>query len=257
MGLNARITAEDYEALDESLQSHYAAKGGEYVLQVSGIEEHPTVTGLQKAYEAEKERAKSRADKLKSFGELTPEDVSELQEELETLRDTKSGDLISAEELKELKTSHKDLAKRAKEAEKLGERLQKHESFLQTHTRESLEARLAKAGVRDELVEAAADHIMARYDVQTRESDNGFSAVVSGEVNGVPGEHALDEFVGEWSSSEKADVFRKPLGKGGSGADPNNRSSGGGAGQTVFDRNDPAAWGKHADAVVADEAKAQ
>lgn len=220
MTLPARVSSLD--EIDEAFHGEYAESGGEYVLQVEGIKEHPTVTGLQKAYEAEKRRATERAEKLKAFGDLTPDDVASLQEEIDTLREAGGGDIISAEDLKELKERQKELAKKAKRAEELESELEFRDKDQQNRLRNEIRGALASAGLRKEAVPAAAALIQSEYGARYERGDDGFTPVVTGDLNGVPGDHALNEFVGEWVKGDGA-IFLPPSGKGGSGADPNSR----------------------------------
>ena len=221
MELPAKVASLD--DVDEAFHAAYAEKGGEYVLQVGGIKEHPTVTGLAKAYETEKRRAKDRSEKLQSFGDLTPEEVESLRAELEELRESKGGDLISAEDLKELKERQKELTKKAKRAEELESELEFRDKDQSTRLKQEIRGALASAGVRKEAVPAAAALIQSEYNARYERGDDGFAPVVTGELNGVPGDHSLSEFVGEFVKGDGA-IFLPPSGKGGSGADPSGRS---------------------------------
>lgn len=221
MALPARVTSLD--EVDEAFRGEYSEKGGEFVLQVDGIKDHPTVSGLQKAYEAEKRRATERSDKLKEFGDLTPDEVAALRTELDELRESKGGDLISAEDLKELKDRQKDLAARAKRAEELEKELEFRDKDQSTRLKNEIRGALASAGVKKEAVPAAAALIQSEYSARYERGEEGFQPVVTGELNGVPGDHSLAEFVGEFVKGDGA-IFLPPTGKGGSGADPTGRA---------------------------------
>lgn len=221
MALQARVKSLD--DVDEALHGHYTEKGGEFVLQVDGIKEHPAVQGLQKAYETEKQRARERADKLKEFGDLTPDDVASLKTELDELRESKGGDLISPEDLKELKDRVKELSKTAKKAQDLEAELAFRDKDQQTRLKSEIRAALAEAGVRKEALSAASAQIMMEYNARYERADDGFRPVVTGELSGVPGDHALSEFVTDFVKGPGA-IFLPPSGKGGSGADPNGRA---------------------------------
>lgn len=220
MALSAALDQESYEALDEVLQGEYAEQGGRWVLQVDGIKEHPTVSGLQKAYEAEKRRANERAEKLKAFGDLTPDDVQTLQSEIAELREKKDDGLISPEELQALKEKQKDLARRAKEADEMEKDLDFFRSDQQERLKSEIRGKLAESGAKSEAVPAAAALIQSEYNARFERGDKSFQPVVTGELEGVPGDHGLGEFVDGWLKGPGAWAM-PPTGKGGSGADPN------------------------------------
>lgn len=222
MALAATLDQEGYDALDEALQGEYAESGGKWVLQVEGIKEHPTVSGLQKAYEAEKKRANERSEKLQAFGDTTPDDLQQLRTEIEELRDKKDDGLISPEDLQALKDKQKELARRAKEADELEKQIEFFEKDQRTRLRNEIRGALSEAGVKQEAAPAAAALIQSEYNARYERGDDGFRPVVTGELEGVPGDHGLSEFVDGWVKGPGAWAL-PPTGKGGSGADPSTR----------------------------------
>lgn len=227
MALPARVKSLD--DVDEAFRGEYAEKGGEFVLQVDGIKEHPAVTGLANAHDRLKERHAELAEKIKTFGDRTPDDIAELETELEELRASKGSDLISPEDLKELRDRVKELAKKAKRADDLEGEIQFRDKDQQTRLKSDVRAALASAGVRKEALNAASALLLQEYSARYERTDEGFKPVVTGEVSGVPGDHALEEFVGDFVKGEGA-IFLPPSGKGGSGADPNARGGDNGRG---------------------------
>lgn len=250
--LAATLDQDGYEALDEALQGRYQKNGDSFVLQVSEPDQLPGVQGLKRNHDRLLREKKEAQDALEAFGDMTPDQVSELNDELEELRNKADDSLISPEELKDLKNRLKEATKEAKRAKDLEQELEIHAKDQRKRLRRDVESALVSSGIKPELKEAAADHIMARYKVDSVKTDEGFESTVSGEVNGVPGEHALTEFVTEWAKSEKGQPFLPPSGKGGSGADPNSRS-GTPAGKGSISRTDPMAWGEKAEAIVKGE----
>jgi hypothetical protein len=232
MPLPARVDTLD--AVDEAFHGEYEEKGGEYVLQVEGIKEHPTVTGLARAYEAEKSKRSDLADRLKAFGDATPDDLEAMQSELEQLREAGGGDLISAEDLKALKERHKELSQKAKRAEELESRVDFYQKDYANRLKEEVRGSLAAAGVRPEALKAAAALIVQDYDARWEKTDEGMRPVVTGDLNGVPGDHELKEFVGEFVSGEGA-IFLPPSGKSGSGAAPSSDNGARGSNVQVQD----------------------
>lgn len=222
MALSATLDQEGYDSLDESMQGEYAESGGKWVLQVEGIKEHPTVTGLAKALERERNFVKERDEKLRAFGDATPDDIETLRTEVAELREKKEDGLISAEDLQSLKEKQKELARRAKEADDLEEKVRFFETDQQTRLRNEIRGALAEAGVKPEAAPAAAALIQSEYSARYERGEKGFQPVVTGDLNGVPGDHGLSEFVGEWVKGPGAWAL-PPSGKGGSGADPQNR----------------------------------
>lgn len=228
MALAATLDQDGYEALDEALQGHYQQKGDSFVLQVGDPDALPAVQGLRKAHDTWRRRAEERAEKLKAFGDATPDDVERLQGELEALRDSGAdSDDDRAQELQEqvtaLREKNKELQSEARRAKELEGDVEFFRTDQQRRLKNEIRGALAEEGVRPEAAPAAAALIQSEYNARYERGEEGFQPVVTGDLSGVPGDHGLTEFVSEWVKSDGAWAL-PASGKGGSGADPNTRS---------------------------------
>ena len=93
------------DGMSEELQALYAKSDDGYVLKVSGIDDHPDVTGLKRAYQAEKEKRKEAESRLRQIpedfdldqwrnvksGKAKEEDLIALRKQLEAERDEWKG----------------------------------------------------------------------------------------------------------------------------------------------------------------------
>lgn len=92
---------ESLDGMSEELQALYQKADNGYVLKLSGIDDHPDVSGLKKAYQAEKEKRKEAESRLKQIpddfdidqwrnvktGKAKEEDLIALRKQLESERD--------------------------------------------------------------------------------------------------------------------------------------------------------------------------
>lgn len=234
MALKATVASLDEVA--EAAREFYKEGEGGFVLQVDGIGNHPEVGPLKRSLDTYKKRVEENTARLKAFGEHTPEGITELVEELEGLRTKKGDGLITPEELKDLRERLKDATTKAVERDKLAKDLEFYEKDSRTRLKREVSGSLAAAGLRAEAIPAAAALILAEHEARYERGEDGFTPVVRGEVNGVPGDHGLDEFVKAWAA-EKGAIFMPPTGKGGGGASPDGGGSGGGGGRQVHVKN--------------------
>lgn len=226
MPLPARIKSLD--EVDEAYQAEYEQQGEEYVLQVEGIKEHPSVTALQKAYEEVKQRAKERAEKLKAFGDRTPEDIQQLEQELEEARQSGASD-EKVEEIK--KTLAEKYEKQVKERDEQLEKYQGHLHHL--HVERSLDSAIEQAGI-DPRYKPAVRSLLKERGPQAKETDEGtFKGVFPADPDGIPGEHPIEDYVSRWAQTDEAKPFLPVAGSGGSGADPKGGREGSTGGQKV------------------------
>lgn len=92
---------ESLDGLSDELKALYEETESGFILKLAGIDDHPDVTGLKRAYQAEKEKRKEAETKLKSIpddfdaeqwknvkaGKAKEEDLIKLRKELEAERD--------------------------------------------------------------------------------------------------------------------------------------------------------------------------
>lgn len=213
------------ESIPEGMEEHYQEKGGQYVLSVGGIKEHPKVTSLANAYEKEKGKRKELSQSLQAFGDITPEDVEALREELAEAREGGDVDVeAKIEEVKEKLSSKHDqeLSKIREEKEELEGTV--HRLLVDNRLTEAID----DAGVKPEY-RPAVRAMLKEKDPTVVEKDGRRVGVFKEDPSGIPGEHEISEFVSEWADSEQAKPYLPAANKGGSGSEPG--GSGGGGGQ--------------------------
>lgn len=220
-------TVASLDEVPEELHDHYQQQdGGGFALTVDGVKEHPKVTALSKAYEEEKSKRKRLSGRLQEFGDLTPEDVASLREELAEARE--GGEVDVESKIEEVK-------------EKLAERHQKEKQELEDEN-ESLRGDLHQLLVDNQLNRAIEEaDIKPEYRPAVRallkereptlvEKDGQRVGVFKESPDGIPGDHRIDEFVSQWSETEQAKPYLPASGKGGSGSDPTGTGGGSGGG---------------------------
>lgn len=103
---------ESLDGTSEELHDLYQQTESGYVLKVSGIDDHPDVSGLKKAYQAEKEKRKEAESRLKQIpddfdaeqwknaksGRAKEEDLIALRKLLESERDEWKGKALQMEQ---------------------------------------------------------------------------------------------------------------------------------------------------------------
>lgn len=214
---------ESLDDIPEEAQEHYREDGGEFVLAVDGIKQHPKVSSLANAFEEQKSRREELQGKLKQFGDVTPGDVEQLREELAEARE--GGDVDVEAKIEEVK-------------EKVAS---KYENELESEReeRESVEEELHRLLVDNRLNQAIEEHdVKPEYRPAVRamlkeknptvvEQDGRRVGVFKEGPDGIPGEHPIEDFVSEWAESDAAKPYLPASGKGGSGSEPG--GSGGGS----------------------------
>ena len=133
MTLKLKVTADEFEGLDEGIKGLYEERDGEYALPVEGIED---TGGLKSALEKERKAARDASKRLKDYEGLG----------------------LSAEEIAQLKEAQRqaeeDKAKKSGEWEKLkGQMQEKHQQEIKA--REEKVASMRKA-LESHLVDAQA-----------------------------------------------------------------------------------------------------
>lgn len=249
MPLPARVKSLD--EVDEAFHAEYEEKGGEFVLQVDNPDQLPAVAGLKRNHDRLLAEKKTLSETLESYGGKSPEEITELEQELETLRQSKGGE-PTAEEAKRIEERVA-----AKYEKKYGPVQQENEK-LRSHLHRTLVDRELDEAL-DEVGVAAKHKKVLRSYMKERgpkviEDGDEFRGVFSTDVNGIPGDHSITDFVGEWAKTDEATEYIQPTGKGGSGAAPNSRGGGQGGRTTTVSRNDPMSWGQNAEKIASGEA---
>lgn len=232
MKLKAVLTTLD--GLAEPLKALYAEnEHGEFVLDLDGVDAHPTVRGLKTAHETRGTTITKLKKQLEAYGEHTPEEIQTLLEKIEELEGSggaggkgKGGGDAAAQALKDLQTKLE--TKHAKELEKLTTR--------NTVLQKALEARVIDGELdsaiegrfRPELKAAVRAMLKQRGPQMVETEDGKFAGVFKADLNNVPGDHSITDFVKEWAKTEDAAAFIPPSGRTGSGADGKPPRQGGG-----------------------------
>lgn len=217
-------TVDSQESIPEGFEDHYQKDGSQWTLAVNGIKEHPKVTSLSRAYEEEKDKRKELSGRLQQFGDVTPDDVEQLREELAEARD---GDDVDVEaKISEVK--EKVASKYEDQLDEKDSKLEKFRSALHRRTVESeLDRALDEVGVRTEFKPAVRSLLKEQYDPTMVEEDGDMVGVFEQSPDGIPGKRPIEDFVSEWSETEQATHYLESSGKSGSGASPS--ASGNGA----------------------------
>lgn len=236
MALKSVVDALD--GVPEAFRSEYKEIDGKFVLDVDGINEHPTVVNLKTAHERQKQATKTASDEAKALKarlEGLPEDFdAAAYEALKSAAEGK-GQGLPAEQAAQLRAS---LEKKHADAIKAMTEQLEAERGVATRllVDDGLTKALVGANVRKELMDGA--YHMLRGMVKVVDESGKRSAIVETDMGPMP----LDKFVSEWAASDRGKAYvAPPQGAGATG------SKGTGGAKTItraeFDKLDP--LGKH------------
>jgi len=222
--LPATVASQD--EVPEGLEDHYQeADGGGFALAVDGIKEHPKVTALSGAYESEKQKRKKLSGRLQQFGDITPEDVEQLEEELAEARE--GGDVDVEAKIEEVK--EKVASKYERQLEDLRAERDNFKSSLHQRTVENeLNRAIEEADVKPEFRPAVRAMLKERGPTMA-EQDGELVGVFEESPDGIPGKHRIEEFVSQWAETEQAKPYLPASNKSGSGSDPTGSGSNSGS----------------------------
>jgi hypothetical protein len=253
-----KAVLETLEGLDAALHALYAKEGDQFVLQIEGVNSHPTVAGLVSAngrITAERNALKAGAKAWKELVELRGGDEDLTPASLHEALEAKAGGTPKdvAEQLKEAERRGAERAetRAAKELEKVTKELGTVRSALQGRTVDGdLDAAIAKAGV-VEKYRPAVRALLKLKNPEMIEEDGKFRGVFRTDPDGIPRDLSIDDFVSAFVKSDEASPYM-PAGGGGSGGKDSGGPGGGGRPGTI-DGNDPMAWGQNADKIAKGE----
>ena len=246
MPLKAVLTST--EGLDEAVQGLYKqVDGGKYVLDIEGVDDLPAVSGLKAKNHELLGKVREANERLSSFGDVTPDQIEELR---------KAGTAQGGERMKELEqklaaqaeASRREIEQAKQEAEKA--RSANMTAYKQREVAFALAEARANPKLLSHVVEGHVDVRMTddgTFQLQVVGPD-GQPRIKDGQGNAVTLKDLLTEMKGDPDYRNAFDV------KVGSDAPPSSGGSGG-SGSAVFDRSDPMAWGKHAEAITKGEAR--
>ncbi|MDT8321519.1 MAG: hypothetical protein RQ826_13420 [Xanthomonadales bacterium] len=194
-----KATLETLEGLDENLHELYEETDNGFKLNVSGVESHPDVLRLKKAYDAEREKRKESEAKLREI----PEDFDPDQ-----WKNVKSG-----------KAKEEDLIKLRKELEGEIDQWKEKAQSLEKQTyqmtvSQQLDEALAQSGITNPAFQKAARALL-KDGVTVKDG----KAIVDTDM----GPMELQEHVKRWVSSEGQAFVEQPKGggsKGSKGSEP-------------------------------------
>lgn len=212
MALKTKIGKAEYEALNETLQSHYIEDDDGYRLDA----DYEDVGGLKAKNEELLRELKKRSDIVKQFEGLNPDEAKKALEQLAKIEEDKLLNKQKFDEVLARKQSEWEKEKAAWE--------QRYTARFEADATKDLQLRLAKHGVRDEYVEDVALVIRAKHAKPV--DNNGETQWKS--ADGVS-DFDFEKFLPELRTS-KADYFKSttPPGSGASGS-----GNGGGTGNTI------------------------
>jgi hypothetical protein len=232
MTLKLKVTADEFEGLDEGIKGLYEERDGEYALPVEGIED---TGGLKSALEKERKAAREASKRLKDYEGLG----------------------LSAEEIAQLKEAQRqaeeDKAKKSGEWEKLkGQMQEKHQQEIKAREekvdsmRKALESYLVDAQATSAISAAKGNaklllpHVKSA--VQVIEEDGEYKVQVMGKdgprVNGKGEFLTIAELVEEMKSSEDFGMAFAASGATGGGAPASGGSRPGNTGKFTISAED-------------------
>lgn len=228
MALKAVLTLEEYDELDEARQGDYRQNQQKdaWILELEGVDSHPTVSGMATTIRKFKEVAPSAkalkkiiedADALKTAWDgLDPEDT---RESLERLAEIDEGNadpnkpdvktLVEAAEAKLQRKHDKELGKKDDEITALtGDRDVITGKFTDEMIERELDAGLLHIGSIEGLRDGAKALIEKKYKpiVERSEDDDGkisFKAVIRTEL----GDESISDFFERWQTLPEADEY--------------------------------------------------
>lgn len=244
MTLQAVLTEEQFGELEEGTQGLYKEKqgGGGYILDVAGIDDHPTVKGLKTTLSRFKavfpdaaglKKFKEKAEGLEeAWGELDPEDTKAALARLAEIDAGEGGDDLEAK----LKAAREAVERKfQKLLDKANEDLDAaladvadRDGFIETIILDrELDAGLSHVKTIEELRDGAKALIRARYSpkVERVTGDDGkvrYEGVITDDL----GESSIADFFEKWSKTDEAQPYLPASGNQGTGS----RTSDGGRG---------------------------
>lgn len=188
-----KTTIESLEGISENLHELYEETDDGFVLKLSGIDDHPDVSGLKRAYQAEKDKRKQAEEKVKAL----PADFDADQWEKVKSGKAKEEDLIALR--KQLEAERDEWKGKAQSLEQQTYKLT---------VNQQLDDVLKDAGITNPTYQKAARALLSDG-IQVKDG----KAVVDTDMGPMP----LAEHVKRWVSSEGKAFVEQPKGGGASG----------------------------------------
>jgi hypothetical protein len=237
MPLRAVLPQDEFDALDDGLRDFYkpTQKGDAFVLDLEGIDDHPTVKGLantlRRFKEIEPDATKLRAIKAENerlkgaWAELDPEETRAALERLEALESGEGGKDVAAQ-LESLRGAmERKMAKavEAKDTEILAreQALAERDTFIESLTLDrELDESLAHVKAIEDLRPGAKAYLKLRYrpKVERVENPETGKAEYRGVVPTETGDDAISDFIEKWSRTPEAQPYLEATGNAGTGS---------------------------------------
>jgi len=242
MPLKAVVTNDEYDGLDEARQADYkAAQGGEsWILDVEGVDDHPTVKGLAATLRKYKEISPSATTLKKTLTELEALksvwvdehgqalDPDITRDALKKLAELESGDgkvdveaRIKAAQAVVEKRFEKILNDRATENQALLEQVGGRDAYIESLiVKREIDEGLKHIGVIEDLRPGARALIMMDHGPKverTVDEETGkvnYAGVIKTDV----GEVSIPDFFARWATENAAQSFLPPSGNQGTGS---------------------------------------
>lgn len=229
--------------IPQGFADYYAedATRGEWVLQIDGVNTHPTVRGLSSALEKQKTSNTKLKERLDAFGDLTTEELEELREKAEAKPPAGGGgndeEAIKARVKEALDAQDAKFAKERTKFERektewQGEKTKLTGHLHTLHVENELTSALGKLDIPEQL-RAGARTRLKSFGPKVIEEDGKYRGVFEADAQGVPGEHSIGDFVKAWAESEEGQAYQLPTGRAGSGAPADGSRKGGGGGNNA------------------------
>lgn len=150
--MKLKASYESQEEIPEALRDYYEEKDGVFrIVEIEGLRPAEEVQTLRRSLENAKKERSEAAEKLKSFEDIDPDKVREMEDELELLRKKAGDDEDSDETLKENVTLRRELNQAQRDLKKAQESLDSVTSERDTAQSELHELKIVEA------VDRAAD----------------------------------------------------------------------------------------------------
>lgn len=206
--------------LDEGLHDFYVEQDGKFVLDVEGVDDHPSVVALKNALERQKSDRRKMADDLTKLKDklgkipedFDPEAYQTAMNELEELRNNPNRkpdekerqELVAARKSLEQKITNLEKAHKELVDKKDGELKKRDTKIHSLLIDDGLTKALVEAGVGKEYLKASK--ALLRGDCTVIEEDGDYRAVVESDV----GQLDIGRYVTDWVASDEGKVFVPP-----------------------------------------------
>lgn len=244
-----KTVVDSLDGIEEQYRGLYEEKDGKYILQIEGVDSHPSVVALKNGHmnsKRERDEAKRQLAELKKKLEAVPEDFdADEWHRLRSEEEARRSDPDNKDVRKQIEAAtaavksqyEARLAKAKKDAEAALAEIKAEKESLEADLRgalvdDGLTKALVKVGVKPTLLRAAKR--MFDADVEVVIEDGKRVARMKSDLGG----DSIEDFIANWSRSDEAKDFIAPP----TGADE--RGARGGRGMGADNPFSKSAWNK-------------